>query len=147
MQASPNFTNDRQLNAHMDRLGRLLAHRLGETPVSSVAQERLRASREQALVLARQRLAAVHHPRGWWQNAKARWAQKPAQWWNVVAMTAGAAAFAVSFVVVQAVNEAREASELAELDTELLTDELPPEAYSDPAFMRFLRNASENRVK
>ena len=64
--------------------------------------------------------------------------------WNVVAVTAGAAAFAVSFLVVQAVNDARETSELAEVDTMLLTDDLPPEAYSDPGFMRFLRNTPDN---
>jgi hypothetical protein len=148
MQVNPNSATDRQRSTQMDRLGGLIAHRLRETPVSPDVQERLRVAREQALAAARQRLASTdHEPRGWWQRTKARWAQKPAQWWNVVAVSAGVAAFAISFVAVQLVNEARETSELAEVDTQLLTDDIPPEAYSDPAFMRFLRNSSENDLK
>jgi hypothetical protein len=29
--------------------------------------------------------------------------------------------------------------EIAEIDAELLTDDLPPDAYTDPGFLQFLR--------
>ncbi|WP_157667671.1 DUF3619 family protein [Comamonas serinivorans] len=132
---------ERQRSTQVDRLGSLMAHRLNESPASPDVRERLRVAREQALRAARQQQQA---PASWWQRLKHRWAQQPGQMWNVVAVTAGAAAFAVSFLVVQAVNDARETSELAEVDTMLLTDDLPPEAYSDPGFMRFLRNTPDN---
>lgn len=148
MQVNPNSTNDRQHSAQMDRLGRLVAHRLGETPVSTDIHERLRVAREQALTAAKQRLAEVNHePQGWWQRTRVHWAQKPGQWWNVVAVSAGVAAFAISFMAVQFVQEARETSELAEVDTQLLTDDIPPEAYSNPAFMHFLRHTTDNDLK
>jgi hypothetical protein len=33
----------------------------------------------------------------------------------------------------------RRATELAEVDAALLTDELPPAAYADPGFLQFLK--------
>jgi hypothetical protein len=35
------------------------------------------------------------------------------------------------------------ANELAEVDTALLTDDLPPSAYADPGFVQFLRAGSD----
>lgn len=43
------------------------------------------------------------------------------------------------FAIVQIQDEMR-ADELAEIDAELLTDELPPSAYTDPGFLQFLRS-------
>jgi hypothetical protein len=34
----------------------------------------------------------------------------------------------------------RRASELAEVDAALLTDDLPPSAYADPGFVQFLKS-------
>ena len=109
MHPTPNSATDRQRSTQMDRVGGLMAHRLSEIPVSHDVQERLRVAREQALAAARQRQAVTHAPHGWWQRTKARWAQKPGQWWNVVAVSAGVAAFAISFVAVQVVNDTKEA--------------------------------------
>ncbi|MDH4450261.1 MAG: DUF3619 family protein [Rhodoferax sp.] len=36
------------------------------------------------------------------------------------------------------------AQEIADVDAELLTDALPPAAYTDPGFVQFLRNNQEN---
>lgn len=141
MQVTPSSATDRHRGTQVDRLGGQMAHRLGESPVSPDVRERLRVAREQALNAAGQHRQV---PRTRWQRLRQHWAQQPSRMWNLIAVTAGAAAFAVSFLVVQAVNDARENSELAEVDTQLLTDDLPPEAYSDPAFMRFLRNTSDN---
>jgi hypothetical protein len=37
------------------------------------------------------------------------------------------------------------ASEIAAVDAELLTDELPPAAYTDPGFLQFLRSNNAER--
>jgi len=35
-------------------------------------------------------------------------------------------------------------SEIADVDTELLTDDLPPAAYTDPGFTQYLRSTIQN---
>jgi hypothetical protein len=45
------------------------------------------------------------------------------------------------FVIHTLQNDWR-ADELASVDTALLTDELPPTAYTDPGFLRFIRAGS-----
>jgi uncharacterized protein YjiS (DUF1127 family) len=41
-------------------------------------------------------------------------------------------------------QNAQEADELAEIDTELLSDELPPSAYTDQGFLEWLQRLSES---
>ena len=41
--------------------------------------------------------------------------------------------------VIAVVENDRRASEVAEVDAALLTDDLPPAAYADPGFTQFLR--------
>jgi hypothetical protein len=42
------------------------------------------------------------------------------------------------------VQDQYRADELADVDVELLTDELPPAAYTDPGFIEFLRTTPRN---
>lgn len=143
MQVNPN-TNEWQREAQLDRLGHSLAHSLS-THVAPDIQERLRIAREQAVAQA---LRVTPEQRlSWLQRVKAHIKSNAGPWWNAAAVTAGAAAFAVSFFAIQSIHQAKQTSELAEVDTELLTDDLPIEAYSDPAFMRFLRSAEESDAK
>jgi Protein of unknown function (DUF3619) len=51
----------------------------------------------------------------------------------LVALVAGLMAIAV-------IQDDLRASEIAAVDAELLTDELPPAAYTDPGFLQFLRS-------
>jgi hypothetical protein len=46
---------------------------------------------------------------------------------------------AAGLVLIHMVQTERRASELAEIDAALLTDDLPPAAYSDPGFVQFLK--------
>ena len=144
MQVNPN-TNEWQREAQLDRLGHSLAHNLS-THVAPDIQERLRIAREQAVAQALRVTPEQQHP-SWLQRVKAHIKSNAGPWWNAAAVTAGAAAFAVSFFAIQSIHQAKQTSELAEVDTELLTDDLPIEAYSDPAFMRFLRSAEESDAK
>lgn len=114
--------------------------------------ERLRVARERALDCARARRAAAPEaapaqvaagtgaatlalggdPRGagspWW----ARWgAVLP-----LLALVAG-------LVLIQNQHVRQQVAAAAEIDFDLLVDELPPSAYSDPGFVEFLKSAHE----
>ena len=52
-------------------------------------------------------------------------------------------ALVTGMLVINAVQDDSRAKELADVDTELLTDSLPPAAYTDPGFAQFLRNNQE----
>jgi Protein of unknown function (DUF3619) len=56
----------------------------------------------------------------------------------LVALVAGLMAIAV-------IQDDLRASEIAAVDAELLTDELPPAAYTDPGFLQFLRSNHAER--
>jgi Protein of unknown function (DUF3619) len=56
----------------------------------------------------------------------------------LVALVAGLMAIAV-------IQDDLRASEIAAVDAELLTDELPPAAYTDPGFLQFLRSIRAER--
>lgn len=136
-----------------DRFGRKVAAHLnaGHADLPYVVTERLRASREQALsvrkravaTLARPSYEAAHNiqlgsdgsatlgtgPSGGWMP---QWMRHALTALPIAAMVAG-----IAFVSVE--QDASSALEVAELDTELLTDALPPDAYTDPGFIQFLQ--------
>jgi len=104
--------------------------------------ERLRFAREQALSSARaqQRLAATSvavvgvaaggaAALGWlapvWQRA--------ASLLPIVVLVAG-------LVAIDQLSTREQVLAAAEIDSELLADDLPPDAYSDPGFAEFLRS-------
>ena len=49
-------------------------------------------------------------------------------------------ALVAGLITVSVMQEENRASELAEIDSALLTDDLPPAAYTDPGFAQFLKN-------
>lgn len=60
------------------------------------------------------------------------WRQRIASMFPLLALVLG-------LVLIAQFGEEQRASELAEVDIELLTDDLPPDAYTDPGFTRFLQ--------
>ena len=53
-------------------------------------------------------------------------------------------ALVVGFVAIELVQDDFWADEIASVDAELLTDELPPEAYTDPGFAQYLRSSGRD---
>ena len=47
-------------------------------------------------------------------------------------------ALVVGLLAIAVVQEQRRVDEIAEIDIELLADELPPAAYTDPGFLHYL---------
>lgn len=126
----------------VDQLGQVYARRLNEhaTDLPHDISERLRVARMQALsvrkrepirVLAPQLLAAGGPDLGSLDEGMNLW-RRLASVIPLIVLLFGLA----SIHIFQ--NELR-TNELASLDTELLIDDLPPAAYTDPGFLIFLK--------
>ena len=119
-----------------DLFGRAIAARLsaGADDLPRDISERLRASRTRALSQRKREMAhtvvveaggsAILGLQGWWQRALA-----------VVPLLL----LTIGLLTIGLTQEERRTAELAEVDAALLTDDLPPAAYTDPGFAQFLK--------
>ena len=134
----------------MDRMGqnlaRLLTQASGELPHD--LSERLRVARHQALAVRkpepapRLQLAA--------QGSSLTLAGPPSEGlglWSILGSALPLLALVAGLVTVQWLDREQTVSDLAEIDTALLVDDLPPAAYSDPGFMQFLRQSGTESHK
>ncbi|MBN8557547.1 MAG: DUF3619 family protein, partial [Burkholderiales bacterium] len=60
--------------------------------------------------------------------------------WGRLASGAMMLALVAGLVAIDVVQDNDRATEVAELDAALLTDDLPPEAYADPGFLQFIKS-------
>lgn len=129
-----------------DRFGQRIARRLsdGTDALPHNVSERLRAAREQALsrrkVVRHQTATAVLSGGG---AALVLGGDERPGWWGRMASVLPLLALVVGFLVIEAVQNDIRANEVAEVDAALLTDDLPPAAYTDPGFMQFLKAARD----
>ncbi|GAB3654683.1 DUF3619 family protein [Ramlibacter alkalitolerans] len=122
-----------------DQFGRAVAMRLsaGSQELPYEVRERLRAVRVRALE-ARKKPAVAPTVVG--RGASASLAlRRP--WLYRIASVLPLVVLAGGLVLIHTVQTDRRASELAEVDTALLTDDLPPAAYADPGFVQFLKQS------
>ncbi|WP_027475425.1 DUF3619 family protein [Curvibacter gracilis] len=109
--------------------------------------ERLRAARMQAL--AKRKVVAVRSTAPAVLNAgngtaALSFGGEGFGLWGRLASALPLIALIAGLFVIQVVQDEDHANELAEVDTALLTDDLPPQAYADPGFTQFLKTrASE----
>lgn len=124
-------------SAAEEQFGRRLAARLtsGTLELPHDSTERLRAARVQAL--ARRKVQVLQAAPVVISNGGA--AVMGGGWWTRIATIAPLIALVVGLVTVSILQEDHRASELADVDSALLTDELPPAAYTDPGFLQFLK--------
>ena len=109
------------------RFGDKVRHLLNQgLEVDAAIAERLRAARAGALAHQRRKPAPVLERLGGWAGLSLR-----------VALPAVLVVFSVT--VLYSWHERQRIAELAELDTRLLADELPIEAYLDEGFEAWLR--------
>ena len=126
-----------------DQFGRAVAARLSaatdEMPYE--VRERLRAARVRALAGRRQTAAApvIVGNRG--GSAALALGDRPG-WFTRIASVLPLIVLAAGLVLIYSVQTERRASELAEVDAALLTDDLPPAAYADPGFVQFLKQSA-----
>ena len=129
--------------AQADQFGRAVARRLsgGTEELSYEARERLRAARVRALAARKQEeVAPVTVGRG----GAATLGLAERSWFNRIASVLPLLILAAGLVLIHTFQTERRASELAEVDAALLTDDLPPAAYADPGFVQYLKTGGGN---
>ena len=106
--------------------------------------ERLRFARERALERASAaRRAEVSTPVGATRGGAAILGRTGPNWWIRVASVAPVLALVAGLVLIQRWQDSTQISAAAEVDAALLSDDLPPQAYSDAGFAEFLKTPSE----
>jgi len=139
MTNKPLTTSATVVQAQADRFARRLSARLdaGSRDVEHNVSERLRVARERAvanlvtqpaLAIASQGHASVLSLGG----PSGAWGKFSTLWPMLVLL--------VGLFCIDSVQDQYRAEELADVDLELLTAELPPLAYTDPGFVQFLHS-------
>lgn len=124
------------------RLGAGLTERTAELP-HDIA-ERLRVARDQALARAQQ--VRRNAPQAQASagvvsvgSATVAMVGGPAPIWQRAAALLPLALMVLGLLLIQQQAEREQVHAAAEVDVQLLADDLPPDAYSDPGFAEFLR--------
>lgn len=103
--------------------------------------ERLRAARAQAVakrkIAKTQTVGGVVNSGG---SAALTWgSDEGLGWWGRIGSVMPLIALVVGLLTINSIQNDNRAQELAEVDSALLTDELPPAAFADPGFVQFLK--------
>lgn len=131
-----------QRDSYQDKLGRNIAKRLSESSdqLPHDISQRLKAARMLALskrkVVTLQRAVSVSTQGG---TMALHMGDNDRSLWNRIASLLPLLALIAGLITIAVVVEDNRTSDLAEIDAQLLTDELPPDAYTDPGFAQFLR--------
>lgn len=129
-----------------DRFGRAVAARLdaGVHELPHDVRERLRAARMQALQ-QRKRVEARHAAPVLRNGGGTATLTPPERlgFWGRLGSVLPLVLLAAGLVLIHTIESDLRATELAEVDAALLTDDLPPAAYTDPGFAHFLRTHGE----
>lgn len=103
--------------------------------------ERLRVAREQAVMRARQLRRAeamLVAPVGVSAGGSFALGQTPSAWVRLASLLP-LMVLVLGLLLIQRLHDQAEIHAAADVDAALLADDLPPEAYSDPGFVEFLR--------
>ncbi|RZI77996.1 MAG: DUF3619 family protein [Variovorax sp.] len=121
-----------------EQFARRLAARLtaGSAELPHDIGERLRVARQQAL--ARRKLAPVRAATSVVVSSGGS-ATLGGGWWTRVGAAVPLVALVVGLITISVLQDENRANDLAEVDAALLTDDLPPAAFTDPGFAQFLK--------
>lgn len=125
-----------------ERFARAVAGRLsaGTDDLPYHVTERLRAARTQAL--ARRKVVSVRTAAAVSASGNtATLGFGGFSWLRPVFSALPLVVLAGGLFLIHNIQNERRASEVAEVDAALLTDDLPPAAYADPGFVQFLKTA------
>ena len=64
-------------------------------------------------------------------------------WWTRLASVMPLVTLVVGLVLIDQWHDRAQINAVADMDSALLADDLPPDAYSDPGFVEFLNNPRE----
>lgn len=139
-----NTHEDNLFQVRAEALGKAVALRLSEGAESMPHDitERLKAARAQAVakrkIVSVQAVTAksVAFSGG---EAAMQFGDSDGGWFNRIASLLPLLALVAGLISIAVLQEDDRSRELAEVDAELLTDDLPPSAFTDPGFAQYLR--------
>ena len=136
-------TDHQRTETAADRFGRAVAARLsaGADGLPYEARERLRAIRVRAVQARRKPAVAPVIVRNGGGSAALSFDDGQPGLFTRIASVLPLILLAAGLVLIHIVQSDNRASELAEVDAALLTDDLPPAAYADPGFVQFLKQS------
>jgi len=131
-----------QAEAHF---GARIAARLeeGSRDLPHKATERLRASRMQALANRRVMDVQLAPVLAGAQRAGGTLGANSPGFWTRASAVLPLLALVLGLMAIGVMQDQERAFELAEVDAELLTADLPPTAYTDPGFLLYLKKAAQ----
>jgi hypothetical protein len=134
-----------QNQIEQDRLGLRIAARLSDATheLPHDISERLRASRVQALAKRKtsvtQTATSIALSGG---AAVLTFGNERFSGWDRLASVVTLLALVIGLIAINMIQNENRANEIAEIDTALLMDDLPPLAYADDGFAHFLKQST-----
>lgn len=127
-----------------DMFGKRVTTRLAESEdqLPHDITERLRAARVQAVEKRKQVLlqnSTVLFPHDHSGSLSMGQAGGHTSWWNKLGAAGLLLILAAGLMIINVIQDDMGAQELADIDTAILTDDLPPAAYVDAGFAQFLK--------
>ena len=135
--------NTPQLDALQDRFGLKIIASLNEQTLPHDISERLRVARQMAIarmpkVLAVQAASSVNMSGGASVLGGSPF-DDGSSWFNRIASALPLLALVAGLMIVGSMTDDQNAREIADVDVQLLTDDLPPAAHTDSGFAQYLK--------
>ena len=126
----------------IDDIGKALARRLDRDgpELGYDIGERLRAARMQAIAVRKPELATAMGLQLTSGQATLSQGGEGGPLWGRLASFLPLVVLILGLVAIQSFQSENSVMEIAEVDSALLLDELPPTAYTDPGFLQFLKS-------
>ena len=141
-----NYAPTQRADILADRFGFKVGGRLAaaQDDLPYDVSERLRAARERAIAKRKVSVVTVQTAESVVQIgavAAMAWGKSEGlSFWSGLASVLPVVALVVGLMTIKTIQDDTRVSELAAVDMALLTDELPPQAYTDPGFAQFLKH-------
>lgn len=139
-----------------DRIARRITARLseGEALLPYEVTERLRAARSRAVSERRREVRVLHAHAQAASSASIQGgtmvlggpgdsADEGGNWWRALVSAIPVFALVAGLVIYNVKSDESVLHEVTEVDTALLTDDLPPAAYADPGFIQYLKTSAD----
>jgi hypothetical protein len=131
-----------QQTTSLDAVGKIISTRLSESTdqLPHDITERLKSSRMQALS-KRKISAQIARPAASILGAEValNMGSDDRSLWNRIASYLPLLTLIAGLMAIGLLSEDQQTNEIADIDVEILTGDLPPAAYTDPGFAQFLR--------
>jgi Protein of unknown function (DUF3619) len=144
MKNATTLRNTPQFEALQDRIGLKVAARLNAQDLPHDISERLRVARQQALAQRKPETQLQTATNVTISGGAAVLGGGPLSWWGRMGYALPFLALIAGLVAIDVSTDDDGAREIAEIDTQLLTDELPPSAHTDAGFAQFLKYGPPN---